>query len=324
MQKVLVTGCAGFIGSHVCEALLSGGADVIGIDDLDPYYDVSMKHDNLGACRAEATRCGARMDFIQADVCDEKAVFAAFSEHGPEAVVHLAALAGVRPSIKNPARYARVNVQGTAALLEACRRHAVRRFVYASSSSVYGNAESVPTAEDQRTDRPLSPYAATKMAGELLCRAHCELWGMRMACLRFFTVYGERQRPDLAIHKFARLMLAGMELPVYGDGDTARDYTYIADAVRGVTAALQWTAQPGGALEAFNLGSGRPVALNAMIAALERALQTPARVRRLPPQSADPRITFADIEKARRALGYEPSTPFGEGIERFAAWARSH
>ena len=323
MKKVLVTGCAGFIGSHVCEALLLRGVDVAGVDDLDEYYDVAMKHDNLAQLRAAAASGGARFCFVKADVCDEKAVAAAFSEHAPQAVVHMAALAGVRSSVKHPARYARVNVEGTVTLLEACRKNAVRRFVYASSSSVYGNAEKVPTAEEDRTDRPLSPYAATKKAAELMCRAYCELWGMRAACLRFFTVYGERQRPDLAIHKFARLMLAGMEIPVFGPGDTARDYTYIADAARGVMSALDWTAAPGGAFEVFNLGSGRPVALNDMITVLEGALGTVARVARLPLQSTDPRVTFADISKARRVLGYEPSTPFEEGIERFVAWALS-
>lgn len=323
LQYVLVTGCAGFIGSHLCEALLKQGLHVVGVDNLDPYYDISMKRDNLAACRQTADQSGARFEFVQADICDDEAVLTVFDEHNVEAVVHLAALAGVRPSIAQPVRYARVNVQGTAVLLEACRRHAVRRFVFASSSSVYGNNKKVPFSEDDAVDNPISPYAATKKAGELLCHTYHALYGMRMACLRFFTVYGERQRPDLAIHKFTRLMMDGMEIPVYGQGDTARDYTYINDIISGVSSALNWTKTPGAACEIFNLGNAKPILLNDMIKTIERALGTRARIKRLPAQSGDVHITFADISKAGRELGFDPVTSFEEGIGRFVAWIRT-
>lgn len=324
MRNVLVTGSAGFIGSHLCEALLELGVQVVGADNFDPYYDIRIKKENLAACSHTARENKVRFDFEQVDICDEEAVAMLFKKHRPEAAVHLAALAGVRPSIEQPVRYARVNVQGTTAMLEACRRFGVRRFVFASSSSVYGNNRKVPFAETDPVDHPISPYAATKKAGELICDTYHALFGMRVACLRFFTVYGERQRPDLAIHKFTRLMLGQKDIPVFGAGDTARDYTYIKDIVNGVVSALEWTKKPEAACEVFNLGNSDPVTLTDMIGTIERQLGTTARIRRLPMQSGDVNITYADISKARRILGYAPETSFEEGVDRFIRWAREH
>lgn len=309
MPTIAVTGAAGFIGSHLCAALLARGDRVVGIDCFDDFYAPALKQDNISAFADSAA-----FRLIRADIRDAAAMNAALA--GADAIVHLAARAGVRPSIEQPVLYTDVNVNGTAVMLEAARQAGVARFVFASSSSVYGNNPKVPFAESDRVDNPISPYAATKKAGELLCHTYAHLFGMNITCLRFFTVYGPRQRPDLAIHKFARLMRAGKALPVFGDGSTSRDYTFIADTVDGVLRALDRCR----GYHIYNLGESEPVTLNELIAALENALGCKAQIDRRPMQSGDVERTYADIELARGELGYEPATSLTEGLRQFAEW----
>ncbi|HRX83804.1 MAG TPA: GDP-mannose 4,6-dehydratase [Phycisphaerae bacterium] len=310
MTTVAVTGAAGFIGSHLCEALLARGDRVVGIDCFDDFYDPAIKRANLANCTPHE-------DFrlIEADIRDRDAMNAALAD-GVDAVVHLAARAGVRPSIEQPVLYTDVNVNGTVVMLEAARQAGIQRFVFASSSSVYGNNPKVPFAETDRVDDPISPYAATKKAGELLCHTYAHLFAMNITCLRFFTVYGPRQRPDLAIHKFARLMRAGQPIPVFGDGSTSRDYTYVADTVDGVLRALDRCSR----YHIYNLGESEPVTLSDLIAALETALDKKAVIDRRPMQPGDVTRTFADTALARRELGYNPGTGLADGLQRFTAW----
>ncbi|MCK6483855.1 MAG: GDP-mannose 4,6-dehydratase [Phycisphaerae bacterium] len=314
MDGVLVTGGAGFIGSHVCEALLARGTPVIALDNFDEFYEPSVKRRNVAACLA-------RLGFvlIEGDIRDAELIDRLHNDHRPAAVIHLAARAGVRPSIEKPLLYQDVNVRGTAVLLEAARKHAVKRFLFAGSSSVYGNNEKVPFSEADNVDHPISPYAATKKAGELLCHTYYHLYQLPITCLRFFTVYGPRQRPDLAIHKFARLIEAGRPIPVFGDGSTSRDYTYIDDIVDGVLRALDRCA----GYRIYNLGESRPISLSDLIAALETALGKKAIIDRQPMQPGDVLRTFADVSRACAELGYEPRTPIEVGLERFVAWLRS-
>jgi UDP-glucuronate 4-epimerase len=317
-MKILVTGGAGFIGSHLCEALLAAGHEVLAVDNLDPFYDPRVKRRNL-----EPLREAGSFRFVEADVRDLARMEAAVADAGGEgvgAVVHLAARAGVRPSIQEPVLYTQVNLDGTAAVLELARRLGVSRFVFGSSSSVYGNNAKVPFAESDPVEQPISPYAATKRAGELLCHTYHHLYGMSVVCLRFFTVYGPRQRPDLAIHKFARLMAEGAPVPLYGDGRTERDYTYVDDIVAGVRAAIDFTAAAPGAFEIINLGESQTVPLVRLIDLLASSLGITPRIERLPPQPGDVVRTFADIRKARDLLGYAPTTPIEMGIPRFVEW----
>ncbi|MGQ9917088.1 MAG: GDP-mannose 4,6-dehydratase [Bryobacteraceae bacterium] len=309
--RLLLTGGAGFIGSHLAEALLRRGAELLILDDLNDYYDPALKRANL----EEVRRAGA-FEFVHGDICDAPLVGSLFARFRPGTVVHLAARAGVRPSLEQPALYQRVNVEGTAVLLEAARRHGVERFVFASSSSVYGATSRVPFSEDDSVRAPISPYAASKIAGEALCHVYSHLYGIRIACLRFFTVYGPRQRPDLALRKFAQLIAAGRPVPVFGDGTTGRDYTYIDDIVAGILAAMDHGAR----FEVFNLGNSSPVLLKDMIATLERVLGRSAIIDRRPLQPGDVPITYADISKARRLLGWTPRTPLEEGVRRMVAW----
>lgn len=310
-DRVLLTGGAGFIGSHLAEVLLARGCELLILDDLNDYYDPALKQANLEAVRRTGT-----FEFVQGDICDARLAEELFARFRPAVVVHLAARAGVRPSLEQPALYQRVNVEGTAVLLEAARRHGVERFVFASSSSVYGAASRVPFSEDDPVRAPISPYAASKIAGEALCHVYSHLYGMRIVCLRFFTVYGPRQRPDLAIRKFAQSIAAGWPIPVFGDGTTGRDYTYIDDIVAGILAAMEHEA----AFEVFNLGNSRPVLLHEMIATLERVLGRKAIIDRQPLQPGDVPITYADISKAKRLLGWAPNTPLETGIRNMAAW----
>jgi len=313
MNTILVTGGAGFIGSHVCEALLARGERVVALDSFDSFYDPAIKRRNLEACRAHRN-----FQLVEGDIRDAAAVDRLFAAHRPETIIHLAARAGVRPSIEQPLLYQEVNVHGTAILLEAARRQAARRFVFASSSSVYGNNTKVPFSESDNVDHPISPYAATKKAGELLCHTYHHLYGLDITCLRFFTAYGPRQRPDLAIHKFARLIEAGRSIPFFGDGSTRRDYTYIADIVDGVLRAADRCK----GYHIYNLGESEPVSLRELVAALERALGRQAVLERLPPQPGDVSQTYADIARARAELGYKPSTRLEVGLARFVAWLR--
>ncbi len=312
MTRVLVTGAAGFIGSHLVEALAGRGDAVVGIDNFDPFYDRGMKEANL----RDAGR--GRFRFHEQSILEVDRLAALLTAE--TVLVHLAAKAGVRPSIADPAGYARVNVEGTAAVLEAARRAGVSRVIFGSSSSVYGDTTPAPFREDAPAVDPVSPYAATKRAGELLVRAAAPLHGFRAAALRFFTVFGPRQRPDLAIHAFARRMADGRPLVLFGDGTQARDYTYCDDIVAGVVAAVDWTAGAPVGMEVFNLGGSRPLPLKILVGELSAAMGMNPVIQWAPMQPGDVQLTCADADKARRVLGFEAHTPFAEGIQRFAAW----
>ncbi len=316
-DPVLVTGAAGFIGSHLCEALLARGERVAGLDNFDPFYAPAEKRRNLEACLADPN-----FSLWEADIRDPAGLAEVFERVRPGLVVHLAALAGVRPSILDPELYAAVNVGGTVNLLQLCARHAVPKFIFASSSSVYGETARLPFSESDPVDRPVSPYAATKKAGELLCHTWHHLYGISMLCLRFFTVYGPRQRPDLAIRKFAAKLSAGEPIEVYGDGSSSRDYTYVADIVRGVVAALDYL-RGRHCCEIVNLGNSHAVSLTEMISSLERVSGLQARLIQAEPQSGDVPRTQADLAKARRLLGYQPQTVFQQGLELFWRWWQS-
>jgi UDP-glucuronate 4-epimerase len=317
-MKVIVTGGAGFIGSHLCARLLSQGHEVVAVDNFDPFYDPAVKRAGIAPL---AGAPGFRL--VEADVRDPDGLVAALADaRGAAVMVHLAARAGVRPSIDDPLLYSRVNVDGTVGALEACRRLEVGRFVFGSSSSVYGQNEKVPFSEDDPVDGPISPYAATKRAGELLCHTYHHLYPMAVVCLRFFTVYGPRQRPDLAIHTFARLMAAGEPVPFFGDGSTERDYTYVDDIVQGVEGAIRFTGEHPNQFEIVNLGESRTTTLRRLVELLGESLDVEPRLRRLPPQPGDVPRTFADVTKARALLGYAPSVPVEEGIPRFVEWFR--
>ena len=317
-ERVLVTGAAGFIGSHLVDALLARGDRVLGVDNFDDFYDPAIKRANI-----VGARCSSAFTMAEADVRDPAALGAAMDEIEPDVVVHMAARAGVRPSIAAPALYADVNVRGTAALLDAARARGISRVVVASSSSVYGNASRVPFSEADAAISPVSPYAATKRAAELLCETFAGLEPrLRIVSLRFFTVYGPRQRPDLAIHKFAALISSGRPIPVYGDGSSSRDYTYVTDTVQGVLGAIERTRDPAVRHEVYNLGESQTTTLRELIALLEDALGQKATIDRLPPQAGDVSCTYADISRARDTLGYAPAVPIRDGIPRFVAWFR--
>jgi UDP-glucuronate 4-epimerase len=315
MTRVLVTGAAGFIGSHLVEALTNQGDEVVGIDNFDPFYPRGAKEQNLA-------EIGQRPGFTfrEQDMLDVEAVRSLLT---PETVVvHLAAKAGVRPSLADPVGYARANVTGTAAVLEAARQAGVSRIVFGSSSSVYGDSTPVPFREDAVAIAPVSPYAATKRAGELFISSVAPIYRLRVASLRFFTVYGPRQRPDLAIHAFTRKMVEGQTLTLYGDGSQSRDYTYCDDIVAGVLSAIAWTGTAPVGMENFNLGGSRPVATEAMVNEIARALGVKPKIEWGPMQPGDVQRTAADLTKSKSVLGYEPKTPFPEGIRRFVRWFR--
>lgn len=309
-MEVLVTGGAGFIGSHLVETLLAAGHGVAVIDDFNDFYDPRIKHGNLAAVRRQ-------INLHDLDLRDGEAVGRVLREREFDTVVHLAARAGVRPSIRQPQLYVDTNVTGTLNLLEGARRHGVGRFVFASSSSVYGLCKTVPFREDVALPGTISPYAATKLAGEQFCASYAHLYGFRAVCLRFFTVYGPRQRPDLAIHQFTRRIHDGQPIDQFGDGLTRRDYTYIDDIIQGVLGALDFDGAP---FDIFNLGESATTPLHELIALIEKSLGRTARVNRLPEQPGDVPLTCADISKARRLLDYRPRTPIAEGIPRFVEW----
>ena len=310
---VLVTGAAGFIGSHLSEALLAAGRPVVGYDNFDPFYDRSIKERNL-----ENLSGRDGFTLIEGDIRDRELLSKVFSEHRIACVAHLAALAGVRPSIADPYRYQDVNVAGTSALLECARDAEVENFVFASSSSVYGNNEKTPFSEQDRVDHPISPYAATKKAGELICHCYHHLYQFPITCLRFFTVYGPRQRPDLAIAKFTRLIDDGTPIPFFGDGTTRRDYTYVDDIISGVMASITHKAP----FAIYNLGESETTTLVDLVRRIEGALGREAVLDRQPFQPGDVPVTYADISLARAELGYDPSTPISEGIPRYVEWYR--
>ncbi|HKO45392.1 MAG TPA: GDP-mannose 4,6-dehydratase [Pyrinomonadaceae bacterium] len=317
MKNILVTGGAGFIGSHLVDKLLSEGDwNITVVDDFNDFYEPAIKRANVAR---HSQHSNYRLE--EADIRQRAALERIFDESKFDCIVHLAARAGVRPSLAQPMLYSQTNIEGTLNLLELSRQHNIKQFVFGSSSSVYGINAKVPFSEDDPIRQPISPYAATKAAGELLCHTYTHLYGIRCVCLRFFTVYGPRQRPDLAIHKFARLISEGKSIPVFGDGTTRRDYTYVDDIIAGVRAAIDYTRTE---YEVINLGESRTVELRELIALLEKELGLAAKVDRQPLQPGDVPQTFADITKARQILGYNPQTQIETGIKRFVEWFRSN
>jgi UDP-glucuronate 4-epimerase len=315
VSRILITGAAGFIGSHLVQALVDQGNDIVGLDNFDPFYSRAMKERNLAEVGAER-----RWTFRELDMLNVAAVRSLLT---PDTIiVHLAAKAGVRPSLADPTGYAQANVTGTAAIAEAARQAGVSRIVFGSSSSVYGDSTPVPFREDAVAVAPVSPYAATKRAAELFLASIAPIYGFRVVSLRFFTVYGPRQRPDLAIHAFTRKMVEGRTLTLFGDGTQARDYTYCDDIIAGVLAAIRWSANAPLGVETFNLGGSRPIPTEAMVAEIAGALGVQPKIEWAPMQPGDVQQTAADISKSHRVLGYQPKTPFPEGIRRFVHWFR--
>ncbi len=312
-EKILVTGGAGFIASHLCEALLAEGAEIVVIDDFNDFYNPEIKRGNIAGFRDLIT-------LIEGDIRDVALVESIFANHKFDKVFHLAARAGVRPSIDDPRLYVSTNIDGTLNLLEGCRKSGVKHFVFASSSSVYGVNKKVPFAEDDLIQRTISPYAATKLMGEQLCSNYSNLYGIRCVCLRFFTVYGPRQRPDLAISKFTKLIMADQAIDQYGDGSTARDYTYIEDIIQGVMAAGKYTASD---FEIINLGGSAANTLSQLISGIEEILGKKATIHYLPDQPGDVPLTFADVSKAGRLFGYAPGTPLKKGLQRYIEWVKA-
>ena len=316
MKNILITGGAGFIGSHLVDhLLLEGDWAITVVDDFNDFYAPNIKRNNV-----KAHEKNPAYKLIEADIRDQVALANVFDNTQFDAIVHLAARAGVRPSLKDPQLYCETNIDGTLNLLEEARKHGVKQFVFGSSSSVYGINAKVPFSEDDPIRQPISPYAATKGAGELLCHTYSHLYDLRSVCLRFFTVYGARQRPDLAIHKFASLISQGKPIPVFGDGKSRRDYTYIDDIIGGVRAAIDFDQTN---YEVINLGESRTVELTELISLLEQELGKKAIIDSQAPQPGDVPQTFADITRARQLLGYNPQTPIEEGIRKFVEWFRA-
>jgi UDP-glucuronate 4-epimerase len=310
-MRVLITGGAGFIAYHLASALLKSTAEVYLLDNFNDFYDPEIKRQNVRDLQSQG-----RAPIYAVDILDREKLRQVFEEIHPDTIVHLAAWAGVRPSLEKPELYSSVNITGTVNLLELAKEFSTRSFIFGSSSSVYGGSKQVPFSEVDPVDRPVSPYAATKRAGELLCHTYSHNFSMHITCLRFFTVYGPRQRPEMAIHKFARLMSEGKEIPVFGQGDSRRDYTYVEDIVDGVLAAIE--VNP--CFDIFNLGESQTITLMELVEHLEAALGMKARIRYLPFQPGDMEITYADIAHARQVLGYHPQKPIKEGIRLFAEW----
>lgn len=314
MAHILVTGAAGFIGSHIVERLLGQGRAVLGLDSFHDYYPAGIKHANLTAAAASE-----RFTLVTGDIRDRRTVDEVLGR-GVEAVIHMAGLAGVRPSVEAPVPYMDVNVSGTALLMERAGHHGVKRFLLASSSSVYGNSAHTPFTEDDPAVEPVSPYGASKRAAELAAHAIGRLNGVSVTALRLFTVYGPRQRPEMAIHRFVRMIHAGEPIPVFGDGSMARDYTFVEDIVDGIVRALA----PREPVDVLNLGGAHPVRLSELIEKVSRACGRPVRIDRRPEQPGDVRATSADISRAARAIGFAPRVGLDEGLERFVAWYREH
>jgi nucleoside-diphosphate-sugar epimerase len=315
MQKILVTGCAGFIGSHLCRSLLEKGNTVYGIDNFDPFYPREIKEQNL-----ETFLHHPNFTFTELDLSDKEKLDAYPFASEIEIIVHLAGKAGVRPSIDDPAGYIRANIVATQNILDMMKTNGIKKMAFASSSSVYGNSITVPFREDADVSSPVSPYAFSKKACELINYTYHHLYQLDIINLRFFTVYGPSQRPDLAIHKFLKLMRTGKDIPMFGDGSTARDYTFVEDTVAGIQGAINYLVKNDNVFETINLGNNHPVKLGEMIAVIaEKANVTPV-IKHLPEQPGDVTITFADITKAQKMLGYQPKTPFREGVQKFVEW----
>lgn len=321
-MRILITGGAGFIGSHLAERLLLSGNDIVIIDNFNDFYNPALKRRNFSQVADTAVTSGQKLLLCEGDIRDSHFVTNIMAQEKPAAIIHLAAAAGVRPSIEDPLLYEEVNIKGTMNLLQAARTIGLKFFLFASSSSVYGNNIKTPFAESDPVDHPISPYAATKKAGELICHTYHHLYGINIACLRFFTVYGPRQRPDLAINKFVRLIDQGKQVPFYGDGCTSRDYTYIDDIVSGIEKAFQWIQCDQPRYDIFNLGGARPVELRHLLATIEHELGKKATLEQLPMQAGDVQLTFADVTKSEEMLGYRSVTRIEDGISEFIRWYR--
>ena len=322
MRTILITGGAGFIGSHLSERLLREGNKVLVIDNFNNYYDPAIKRNNVEEVKKTCVENNISLDnyiIFEGDIRDNEFLKEVFSNK-IDSIIHLAAMAGVRPSIEAPSLYYDVNITGTVNLLEICRENNIKQFVFASSSSVYGNNEKVPFAESDMVDNPISPYAATKKSGELLCHTYHHLFDMNIACLRFFTVYGPRQRPDLAINKFTTLILEHKEIPFYGDGRTSRDYTFVDDIVSGIVSSINYVNTNDTVFEIFNLGGDKTVSLIEMVETIEDILGKKAKLNKLPMQPGDVNRTCADIAHSRETIGYNPKTTFKEGMKKFIEW----
>lgn len=322
MRTILITGGAGFIGSHLSERLLKEGNKVFIIDNFNDYYDPKIKRNNVEEVKKTCLVNNIPLDnykIFEGDIRDKDFLKEVFTNR-IDSIMHLAAMAGVRPSIQNPSLYYDVNITGTVNLLERCRENNIKQFVFASSSSVYGNNEKIPFSESDRVDNPISPYAATKKSGELLCHTYHHLFDMNIACLRFFTVYGPRQRPDLAINKFTTLIMEDKEIPFYGDGTTSRDYTYVEDIVSGIVSSINYVNKEEKVFEIFNIGGDKTVSLNEMVETIEEVLGKKAKLNRLPMQPGDVNRTCADISYSKKMIGYNPQTSFKEGIRKFIQW----
>lgn len=322
-KTILITGGAGFIGSHLCEKLLSLGFIVINIDNLNNFYNPLIKKKNLAEILNFITKNkipDKNYSFQEGDIRDIDFLDKIFSEYKTECIIHLAAYAGVRPSISNPVLYTDVNINGTVNLLECAKKFKVKKIIFASSSSVYGNNKKVPFSEKDIVDMPISPYAATKKAGELLCHTYHHLYNINIAVLRFFTVFGPRQRPDLAIYKFTDLIYKDKEIPFFGDGTTKRDYTYISDILAGIIKSYKWLDKGKNKFDIFNLGESNTISLEKMVETLEFYTGRKAKLRHLDKQQGDVDITFADITKSKNILGYNPNVRFEDGIDEFIKW----
>ncbi|MBM7567320.1 GDP-mannose 4,6-dehydratase [Paenibacillus sacheonensis] len=315
MKTILVTGGAGFIGSHLCDYLLKNNYRVINVDNFNDFYDPSIKRNNVSNHLKNPNYI-----LLEGDIRNYPFMEDCYSTYTIDAVVHLAAMAGVRPSIADPLLYEDVNVRGTMHLLELNRKYEIKKFVCASSSSVYGNNEKTPFSESDPVDYCISPYASTKKSCEIISHVYHHLYDIDVAMLRFFTVYGPRQRPDLAIHKFTHMMREGEEVPFYGDGSTRRDYTYIDDIIDGTYKALSYIMDNSSVYEIFNLGESQTISLAEMVKTIENQLGVKARIKQLPMQQGDVEQTFADISKAKQLIGYNPQTKFEAGIEKFIRW----
>lgn len=323
MNSMLLSGTSGFIGSHVAEALLKKGYSVIGVDSFNDYYDPAVKRRNVSEIETTAKSLGASFTLQEGDIRDADFIDRVFSNEKIDAVIHLAAYAGVRPSIADPRLYTDVNINGTVNLLEAMRKYGIKRHVFASSSSVYGNNKKVPFSETDPVDKAISPYAATKKAGEVICHTYHHLYDINTACLRFFTVFGPRQRPDLAIHKFLKLIMNGEPIPFFGDGSMRRDHTYIDDIVSGVIKALDWTDSSVPVYDIFNLGNSKTITLQELVETIETIVGKKAIINRFPQPPGDVDCTYADTSHSREVLGYEPTTDLYTGIQKEYEWLKS-
>lgn len=319
-KNILITGGAGFIGSHLSEKLMELGHDLIIIDNFNDYYDPTLKENNIDIVKERAHKYKRNYKIYRGDIRDFEFMKRVFAENTINGIVHLAANAGVRPSIENPQYYVEVNINGLTNLLECMRINKLYNLVFISSSSVYGNNKKVPFSEKDTVDNPISPYAATKKAGELLCYTYHHLFDINVACLRYFTVYGPRQRPDLAINKFTKLMLDDKAIPMYGDGSTARDYTYVSDIVDGTIRALNYVCGHEKIYDIFNLGGSNPITLKELIEIIGSSLGKIPKIEQLPMQPGDVKITYSDFSHAKDILNYEPKIDITKGIENFGKW----